>query len=377
MLADQVFLIALTLLVVDLEGPGGEVGIVLAAASAPMALALPLGGWIGDRLAPERVLFATNVAQALLTVGIAVLLLADSDPSLVAITALVAVMGAVDGVAYPTAFAFPPRVVPPEELPQANALIQGAETMSDLAGGAVAALLIGAIGLGATFSVVAALSVLGALILLRGAVRAPARIGGARSGGPLHELGAGLRHARADPQIRALLWLIAALCLTATGPYFVGLAALAETELGGAESLGLIFTAFGAGALLGLFLAARIPAGRGAVLSGTSVVIGLGLAAMGFATSLVPVLILSAVVGVAEALLDVVLYTWLQQRVPGDVLGRVMSLVVLAEVVTEPLSFAAAGLLLEISAGAVLVIGGGLMTLAGALAALSPSLRRL
>ncbi|HEX7170373.1 MAG TPA: hypothetical protein VF206_06035, partial [Rubrobacter sp.] len=52
MLADQAFLVALTWLVLRLAGSGAELGAVLAVASVPGAILMPLGGVLSDRSSP-------------------------------------------------------------------------------------------------------------------------------------------------------------------------------------------------------------------------------------------------------------------------------------------------------------------------------------
>lgn len=71
----------------------------------------------------------------------------------------------------------------------------------------------------------------------------------------------------------------------------------------------------------------------------------------------------AAVIGIGEAYLGVGLVTWLQELVPAHLLGRVMSLVVLAVVALDPLSYA----LLPLGVTALFTVGGGTVLLAAAL----------
>ncbi len=370
-MGEGMFFVAVAVLVIDLRGAGAEVGAVLAGASLLLALMLPLGGWLGDRFQAERLMFVTNLARATLIAALAALVLAG-DPPMPAIYALVAAMGAVDGLHFPVVFSFAPRAVPPEELPAANSLIQGTETVSDLVGPGVAAVVIAALGLGATFVAVAACSALAALVLLRAALGA-ARLPGAEveSGpdaeGPMAQFMAGLRVARSEPAVRWPLIMIAALSLLGLGPFLVGGAALAETRLGGASALALLFSGYGVGTLIGLAAVARfgITTHRRVLVMTTVTVTGLGLAGLGLVEAPGPALAAAAAIGVAESILDVALTTWLQESAPDEVMARVMSLVVLAYVGTDPLSYALAGALLPLGITALFFIAGGLTVLAG------------
>lgn len=379
-MGEGMFFVAVAVLVIDLRGPGAEVGAVLAGASLLLALMLPLGGWLGDRFQPERLMCLTNLARAALVAGLAAVVLAG-DPPMPAIYVLVAAMGAVDGLHFPVVFSFAPRAVPSKELPAANSLIQGTETVSDLIGPGLAAVVIAALGLGATFAAVAACSALAALVLARAALEGARHLPGARAQGgpdaerPLAQFTAGLRVARAEPGVRWPLLLIAALSLLGLGPFLVGGAALAETRLGGASALALLFGGYGAGTLIGLAAVARLGLThrRRALVLTTVSVSGLGLAGLGLVDSPAPALAAAAVIGVAESVLDVALTTWLQEAAPEEVMARVMSLVVLAYVGTDPLSYALAGALLPLGITALFAIAGGLTVLAGLLALRSPA----
>ena len=287
-MGEGMFFVAVAVLVIELQGVGAEVGAVLAGASLLLALMLPLGGWLGDHFQAERLMFVTNLARAALMAVLAALVLAG-DPPMAAIYVLVAAMGAVDGLHFPVVFSFAPRAVPPPELPAANSLIQGTETVSDLIGPGVAAVAIAALGLGATFVAVAACSALAALVLLRAALGAARLTPGAgrapreEAEGPLAQFTAGLRVARSEPAVRWPLIMIAALSLVGLGPFLVGGAALAETRLGGASALALLFSGYGLGTLIGLGAVARlgITDRRRPLVLSTVTVMGLGLAASG------------------------------------------------------------------------------------------------
>ena len=104
----------------------------------------------------------------------------------------------------------------------------------------------------------------------------------------------------------------------------------------------------------------------------TVTVMGLGLAGLGLVEAPGPALAVAAAIGVAESVLDVALTTWLQESAPDEVMARVMSLVVLAYVGADPLSYAVAGLLLPLGVTALFAITGGLTVLAGLLAVARP-----
>jgi MFS family permease len=162
------------------------------------------------------------------------------------------------------------------------------------------------------------------------------------------------------------------------GPILVGGAVLAEQRLGGAGALATVFVGFGAGSVLGLLAAGwRAPRRRGLVLVSGTAVIGAGTAGFGVVGGLVTAVATAAVVGAGAAYLGVVLVAWLQELVPGHLRGRVMSLVVLAAVAFDPLSFALAGLLLPAGVTVMFAVCGLLILLTAVVAAAVPVIRRL
>lgn len=68
------------------------------------------------------------------------------------------------------------------------------------------------------------------------------------------------------PLIRTMLLVLAAVNLAAIEPMIVGGAVLAEERLGGASSLGILFSAFGGGSLIRTFAAGAAGRPRPAAL---------------------------------------------------------------------------------------------------------------
>jgi MFS family permease len=152
----------------------------------------------------------------------------------------------------------------------------------------------------------------------------------------------------------------------------VGLAFLADHRFsGGAATFGLLFSAFGGGAVIGAIAAGSIrrPRHLGLIVLVSALALGVGLALIGIAPSVVAALAIIGVMGVLIGFINVQAIAWLQSRVPAELRGRVMSLVTLGSVGLAPVSLAIAGVLIDlgavtlafVAAGAIVVIA----TLAG------------
>lgn len=386
LVGEQVLLVVLTLVALD-QGGGGAVAVVLAAASVPRGVLLPFGGVVADRLGASRVLAPAAFARAAVLVALALVAVAGTPPVAVLAT-FAAVAGIADAVWTPASLAVLPEAVPAPRLERANALVQGAEAVGDVAGPALGAFLFAAVGAPGALAVLAATAV-GAALALASFSRTLRRLGPV----PVAQRGeaddddavpdpgtllAGLRYAARDPFLRALLGLLVALNLLAVGPIVVGGAVLADERLGGDAGFGALLTAFGVGGPIGLVLAgARTPRRPGLLLAVATVQLGVGVAALGVAQGLAAALPIAVAMGAGYGWLAVVAISNLQRETPPAMRGRVMGLVAFCAIALDPLSYALAGALLPAGLTALFAVCGAGIVLAGAIAAATPSVRTL
>ena len=119
---------------------------------------------------------------------------------------------------------------------------------------------------------------------------------------------------------------------------------------------------FGLGSLVGLGGAAALPAPRPALFStvalGIIAVAGVLLALMSAVYSTIPALLIALLIGVSLGYSNLLTLTWIQRRVPGTLMGRVMSVLMFGSLGLVPLSTMLAGFFVTINLAAVLVIGG-------------------
>ncbi|WKK24000.1 MFS transporter [Streptomyces olivoreticuli] len=384
---DALFIIWLTLFVLELSEPGITTGFVLVAVALPRAALLLPAGVLVDRLGPARVVASASWLR------VAVLLALDAlvsftSPSVTTVALLGGLLGAADAAYFPAALALLPAVVPTEKLSRVNALVQGAESGGDLVGPAVAAGVIAAVGFDATLGGIAAMAALAAVALstLIHVVRrgenarddaGPDAIDGEQLSST-RALAAGLRYAWHEPPVRGMLAAIALINIAVVGPVLVGGAVLADQRLGGAGSLGIVLSGFGAGSLAGSLMAGwRPPARRGWTVVGGVAAIGAGMAGLAAVTHVIAATAVVSLIGIGSAFLGVVVVATLQERVPERLLGRVMSLVVLATVALDPFSYVVAGVLLPYGTTTLFLICGSAVLACAGLVAASPGIRSL
>ena len=390
-IGDQFDLIAFPWLVLLLAGDPLAVGTVIAVGNAPTVLFMLLGGGLVDRFSPRRIMQASNLLRLLLGASLAALIL-TGHIALWLIYPLALLKGLADALYYPAQGALLPRVVAPSQLRQANAVVHTTFELSGILGPALAGALIALFsngggpvaaglpgagaaaanltGLALVFAGVAFVFLLSALLLT--ALRldkaaADAADPDPETGGILRSIVQGLKFVRADAAMFTLFLLIAGIELLIEGPVIVGIPILANSKMPqGALALGVIVSAYAGGALVGSALAGLLPApkrGLGLLLIFLFALSGLLVMPFGFLTSMLLAAVIALIIGLGGGYTDVIFATWLQARTPQRMLGRVMSLLMIATVGLGPVSNVLAGALIKLSLEGVFIGAGALIAL--------------
>lgn len=356
--AEALLVVLLTLTALD-GGPGG-VTAVLVAQGVPRAVLLPFGGLVSDRFGAAKVAPITAALRAVLLLGIAGAVIASSEVPILLLAVAGALLGVIDAISYPASMALVPAVAPADSLAKVNTAISGIESVGDLVGPVAAAGLYALIGPGASLAVVAALALIsaGGFAVL------------ARAGIPSEEPSEispraffdGLKFAWGEESIRRPLVGLAAAGLLLIGPVMVGGAVMAEERFGDRAQLGYILAGFGVGSLIGLALAPRLAKRYSpAIPSVAGLGLGLGLVAVSFAPSVLLAAAAAALMGVVVGSTWVAFVTWIQEKTPGSMRGRMMSIVAFAFLALDPLSYAVAGALLPLGFQLAMLIPGLLL----------------
>jgi MFS family permease len=390
-IGDQFTLVALPWLVLQLTGNPAQLGLVLAVMALPRAAFMLLGGAMVDRMSPRRVLLTARSANALLTGVLAALVLAGSIQMWM-VYVLAFAIGLSTAFAYPAGGSILPQIVAPAQLQAANGMIMAMRQLSMLIGPALAGLVVtagsrsaagsGAHGTGIAFAVdaVSFLFSVASLMAIRVAsdrdVRAPA-------GNVLGHVLDGIRALWRDVPLRSFIAYMSLVSILVMGPLQVALPLFAKTRFSeGAAAFGWLMTANGAGMLLGSVLSpaiTRLVRGRvGMMVLSLDAAAGLVLAGLSTVHLLLPGAALLVLTGLFAGTAQIAIMTWLQRRVPQEMMGRTMSFVFFTFLGLAPLAAAVAGGLLRVISLNELFVGAGLSLSALALLCLTrPSLRAI
>jgi MFS family permease len=370
-LGDQFHFVALAWLTLQLTGSGLALGSVLMVAAIPRAIFMLLGGALSDRWSPRSLMLYSNAIRAVL-VGIIAFLVLTEQAQLWQLYVMAGIFGVVDALFYPAMSAIVPMLVDEATLPPANALMQGSQQFAGLIGPALAGVVVALIQTGPAFvfdAVSFAIATV-ALFFVVGGRRAPRSNGdGTTEPQPsvLATIREGFHYAWSDPAVRSLVLLTAAFNFSFTGPLSVGLPFMADHTLGGGSAtFGILLSAFGAGALVGAVAAgsiSRVPR-LGTVVLLIAIGLGAGIGLLGVAPNVPVAFGLLAAMGIGAGFINVHVVSWLQGRTAEEMRGRVMSMVMLGSIGLAPVSYALAGLIVDVgpvplmfgTAGAIVVV---------------------
>jgi MFS family permease len=339
---DAVSMVALVVLVVQITGSASAVGGALVARLLP-TIASPLAGVLADRVDRRVVLVASDLARAVLVLGLVF------ARDLATIYVLVFLMGLARTIFNPTVRAAFPSVVGGGDLTRANALISGTFSVSETAGPALGGLLVATVGVDAAFVLDAVTYLVSAALLSLTPLARPQRAeDGAGFGEDLKAGFTYLAGARV-PLAIVLGAFLSVLTINITIPAEVFLAR--ETFEAGNAGYGLLVGLYGGGMVLGSALMAAL-GDRVRLLTFYFVgvfVSALALVGVGLSPAFVFALGALGVVGVANGTENVTTDTILQKRVPDAFLGRVFSIRFLGFSVGEAFAYGVGGAIVDAS----------------------------
>jgi MFS family permease len=346
-------------------GGASAVGIAGLVRMLPAALLAPFAATLGDRFRRERFLVVVSLAGAAALGGsAAAFYLSRSEPI---VFALAGVVGVTSTLFRPALQATLPSLArTPGELIAANGATSTLESLGTLLGPLVAGVLVSVANAGVVFLVGSgALLVAAGLlrrVLVEGRIQAIAAAGMDR---PRELLAGGFRAVVSAPTTRLLVVLTTAQSFI-RGCLNVLIVVGAFRLFGaGAGAVGYLTASVGVGGLVGAFGALSLKGRRLAVPFGVSLLFwGLPITLVAAWPHVAAAVVLLAVVGAANSVEDVAVFTLLQRIVPDDVLTRVLGIVWgLAMGAIAIGSVAATGIVALVGSRAAFVVVGAILPL--------------
>lgn len=327
-------------------GPA-ELGIISGLLFLPTLFISPFGGVLADRVDRGRVLLATQTASLVLALVLAGLAWAESGTVLA--TALLALgLGIVTAVELPVRQAYLTELIPPEDVSSAVALHASVWNTTRFIGPAIAGLLIGFVGVAASYlaaSIATLLVTLSIVVLERYRFYRVDR--GRPPGSVWHQLREGAAFAWSDASIRWALVFVTAgsilgiQCFQTLSPLYVS-----ETLGLSGGGYGLFMAVWGGGAVVAAYVITAIARGdRRPWLAGGATGLAVLLAALAL-IDLVPLaFVVVAVLGFAQIALVQNALVSVQHAAPDAMRGRIMGLYTTVFQGTSPFGAVFAGVM--------------------------------
>ena len=309
------------------QGGTSAVGIAGLVRLLPAAVVAPFAASLGDRFRRERFLLAMALVGAIALAGSAAATFAE-DRTLVFVFA--GVVGLSSTLIRPALQALLPSLVrTPGELIASNGATSTIESIGTLIGPLLAGVLVSLADVGLVFTLGAVVLLAGAALLVRVNVESRIDLTTAADHDSVRRLiAAGFRTVARAPRARLVVGLVVAQTFVRGCLNVLIVVAAFRILHGNAAYVGYLTAAIGVGGLVGAIGAMTLGGRRLAVPFGLSLVFwGVPIALIAPQPYFAAAIILLAIVGAANSVEDVAVFTLLQRIIPDEMLTRVLGLV--------------------------------------------------
>jgi MFS family permease len=361
----QLTVVAVPIQIYRLTGSTLAVGLLGLAQLIPLLLTSLVGGALADAVDRRKLLFVAEGVLALTALGLWWNSIAD-EPFVWPLYVLSGINAGIAAIHSPARQALLPGLVGRELFPAALALNQTQTNVAKTAVPAIGGLLIALAGLPATYLVQTILFVLSGLVILQ-IPNVPTEGGGRTFSVESIREGIDFLKSRRLIQAAMLIDLKAMVFGMPTALF----PAFGEDVLGGDEfTVGLLFAAPGAGAMLAALTSGWVPRVR---RQGRAVVIavlcwGLGIAAFGLSRNIVFAFAMLTFAGAADVVSAIFRQSMIQLSVPDAMRGRLSSIHTAASGGGPRLGDLEAGLVAEVTSVRFSIVSGGVACAIGAIA---------
>ena len=358
-LGDAVAVAALTVHVARDDDPV-RLALLLAAFGLPVVAVAGAAGRLVDTRDSRLLLVVAGLVQTCAAVALAF------ATSLGAILLFVVLLQCGQAVMAPTWGALLPEIVGEDLVARAIGLQGTLGALADLVGFPVGGILFDRLGLRAALLLDAAtfLLLVGAACLVK-TRRRPSLTRSPSPGldPPTHA--GGLHLIRADPVLRLLVPTLLVFVVAAEATNVVEALLVTRTLGGDGTAYGLVAAVFGAGAVVGPALAARVTRERSRIVSiaASEAMVGLALITLGLAPTVSWLLLPSVLAGLGSGLFNAASLSLITLRAPREARGRILATVMGATRAVSMLALVTGGVAGSAFGPRAVFIGCGLATL--------------
>jgi hypothetical protein len=339
-----------------LTGDPFILGLTLALGGIPQAALSLFGGAIIDRFSPRRVMLLCDFVRLLLTAFFAIKIYSGTlETWMIFVYAFI--MGGIYGIFEPASNSLSPRILAKEDLQTGNFLTQGSNQLIGIFGPILAAIFISiypddqsAIAILIAFDSLTFLVSIFTLFWIKSGRVIFIPENQIKGNAVMASTREGISYVFNNHSLFFMFIIIAIASFALSGTLIVGIPYLADTRYPeGIISLGVILSGFAAGNLLGILISFKFPLKADAERAFVAILtaIGVGIAALIWINTTLLATIDLFLIGMMGGYITILLLSGLQRNTPKEKIGRVMSLILFANLALIPFSQLIAGILMK------------------------------
>ncbi|NWK71860.1 MFS transporter [Bacillus paramycoides] len=336
-----------------------SLGIVFVALSVPRLVFMIVGGAVADKFPKKNIMFYSNIIRAILVATILTWFIVG-DVTLYTFALFALFFGLADAFFWSADGSILPELVEKSRLTQANSLTQMTNQGSVILGPVLGGILIKFTNYETIFSITILLLIIAAILVQKIQFTVPEKTEADK--GMFTSIKEGISYVKESPFLSTFLICSAFLNLFLIGPMQVGFPLLVKNVLHG-DSLQFSYleAAVGGGMAIGAVIVGlkNINRRRGLFCIIMMLLSGVFFLSINFSTVLWQALLAGMFYGITIAMAIVPLMAMIQSTVKEEMMGRVMSLLMLSSMGFIPLSYAFTSLALGIGIPIVTVMKSG------------------
>ncbi|NKX61393.1 MFS transporter [Bacillus cereus] len=336
-----------------------SLGVVFVALSVPRLIFMIVGGAVADKFPKKNIMFYSNIIRAILVATILTWFIVG-DVTLYTFALFALFFGLADAFFWSADGSILPELVEKSRLTQANSLTQMTNQASVILGPVLGGILIKFTNYETIFSITILLLIVAAILVQKIQFTMPEQKDTAK--GMFTSIKEGILYVKESPFLSTFLICSAFLNLFLIGPMQVGFPLFVKNVLHG-DSLQFSYleASVGGGMAIGAIIVGlkNINRRRGLFCIIMMLLSGVFFLAINFSTVLWQALLAGMFYGITIAMAIVPLMAMIQSTVKEEMMGRVMSLLMLSSMGFIPLSYAFTSLALAMGIPIVTVMKSG------------------
>ncbi|MFJ8529520.1 MFS transporter [Bacillus sp. NPDC094106] len=336
-----------------------SLGVVFVALSVPRLIFMIVGGAVADKFPKKNIMFYSNIIRAILVATILTWFIVG-DVTLYTFALFALFFGLADAFFWSADGSILPELVEKHRLTQANSLTQMTNQASVILGPVLGGILIKFTNYETIFTITIILLIVAAILVQK--IQSTMQEEPDKDKGMFTSIKEGILYVKESPFLSTFLICSAFLNLFLIGPMQVGFPLFVKNVLHG-DSLQFSYleAAVGGGMAIGAVIVGlkNINRRRGLFCIVMMLLSGVFFLSINFSTALWQALLAGAFYGITIAMAIVPLMAMIQSTVKEEMMGRVMSLMMLSSMGFIPLSYAITSLALAAGIPIVTIMKSG------------------